>query len=324
MPGLIILLFLGFFGVMMLACGVGFKLMESHQKQRVTQMLKTVSSSSMTVEIKTAPALELAPAAGDKSSLAGRFERLRNLDTAIRGAALGWQVEGVLCAMAGMALAGGFLGNRFNLLVFPWLSIPVTALVLGASPVWYIYKKRAKRMAEFEGQFPEALDFLARSVKAGHALSISLELLASDAEAPLGPEFRRLTNELNLGTPFDVGLRNLSERIPLVDVRFFVSAVVMQRETGGNLAEILSSLATLIRSRFRLKGHVKALSSQARMTALVLQVLPIFLAVAFTFLSPGYLQSMADDPTGRYLILGAVAGQVMGYLIMNRIVNIKI
>ena len=324
MPGLIILLFLGFFGVMMLACGLGFKLMESHQRQRVEQMLKTVSSSAMTVEIKTAPALELAPEAGDKSSLAGRFEFLRNLDTAIRGAALGWRVEGVLFAMAGTALVGGFLGNRFNLLVYPWLSIPITALVLGYSPIWYIHRKRDKRMAEFERQFPEALDFLARSVRAGHALSISLELLASDAEAPLGPEFRRLTNELNLGTPFDVGLRNLSERIPLVDVRFFVSAVLMQRETGGNLTEILSNLATLIRSRFRLKGHVKALSSQGRMTAIVLQVLPILLAVAFSFMSPGYLPSMAADPIGRYMILGAVVGQVMGYLIMKRIVNIKI
>ena len=324
MPGLILLLFFGIFGIMMLACGFGFKLMESYQRQRVQQVLKTVASSTMTVEVKpTTPTIELAAESG-ASSLVEKFPILKGLDVAIRGAALEWKVEVVLCAMVGLAIAGGFLGGRINILVFRWVGVVVGALVLGASPIWYVRYQRTKRLAAFERLFPEALDFLARSVRAGHALAISMELLANDAEPPLGPEFRRLTNELNLGTPFDVGLRNLSERVPLVDVRFFVSAVLLQRETGGNLTEILGNLAGLIRSRFRLKGHVKALSSQGRMTAIVLQVLPIFLAMALMMLSPDYLQGMAADPIGRYLILGAVIGQVLGYLAMQKIVNIKI
>ena len=322
--GPFIILFIGFFGVMMVACALGFKLMESHQRLRVEKVLKTVSSTGMTAETKstTTPDLVLEPTTD--SFLITRFAAFRNLDATIRGAALGWRVEGVLCTMAGMAVVGGFVGWRFNLLVFPWLSIAGIAAVFAASPVIYINFKRSSRMNDFERQFPEALDFLARSVRAGHALSISLEMLANESEAPLGPEFRRLTNELNLGTSFDVGLRNLTERVPLIDVRFFVSAVLLQRETGGNLTEILANLATLIRGRFRLKGQVKALSSQGRMTAAVLTVLPMFLAVAFSFAAPSYLKGMAEDPIGRYLILAAILGQAIGYVIMKRIVNIKV
>jgi tight adherence protein B len=324
MPGLLLLLFLGFFAAMMFACAVGFKFMESHQKLRVERLLKTVSSAGLVVEDRTEPIQDLTLKPTALSSLVTRFGFLRKLDLAISGAALGWRVEGVLYAMGGMALVGGFLGSRFNLLVFPWVSILGAALVFGLSPVWYINHKRTARMAAFERQFPEALDFIARSVRAGHALSISLELLANDAEAPVGPEFRRLTNELNLGAPFDVAIRNLTDRVPLVDVRFFVSAILLQRETGGNLTEILTNLSTLIRSRFRLKGHVKAIASQGKITALVLTVLPIALAIGLTLMSPSYLKGMAADPVGRYLILGAILGQIFGYVIMQRIVKIKV
>lgn len=326
MVGLILILFLGFFGIILLACGVGFKVMETQKRLRVTQVLKTVSSAGTSVETTILPSqsLELSPASGTVSPLVAKIAPLRNLDAAIRGTALGWRVEGVLLAMVILAAVGAFLGSIFTVLMFPWLSSLGLALGLGMAPVWYVYRKRAVRLADFERQFPEALDFVSRSVRAGHALSISLELLANESEAPLGPEFRRLTNELNLGTPFEVGMRNLAERVPLVDVRFFVSAVLLQRETGGNLTEILSSLSKLIRTRFRLKGSVKAMSSQGRITALVLTVLPIGLAFGMMVIAPDYLASMARDPTGRYMILGAVLGQFVGYIIMKRIVDIKV
>jgi tight adherence protein B len=326
MAALFLLLFLGIFGIILLASGLGFKMMESHQRHRVQQVLRTVSSSGPTAETSALPNqnLELAPPPAAISPLIARIGFLRNLDLAIRGAALGWRVESVLFAMVILAAIGGFIGNRITALMFPMLSAIGGALVFGWSPVWYIHRRRAKRMAEFERQFPEALDFVSRSVRAGHALSISLEMLASESEAPLGPEFRRLTNELNLGTPFDVGMRGLAERVPLVDVQFFVSAVLLQRETGGNLTEILSSLATLIRARFRLKGHVQAVSAQGRITALVLMVLPLVVAAGMMLVSHDYLQSMARDPLGRYMIAGAILGQVGAYFLMKRIVNIKV
>lgn len=326
MIGLLLILFLVFFAVIMLACGVGFKVMETQKRLRVTQVLKTVSSSSMSVETTILPSqnLELSPASGAVSPLVAKIAPLRKLDAAIRGAALDWPAEGVLLAMVILAAVGGVLGTHFTILMFPWLSALGLALAFGIAPVWYVYRKRTTRLADFERQFPEALDFVSRSVRAGHALSISLELLASESEAPLGPEFRRLTNELNLGTPFEVGMRNLAERVPLIDVRFFVSAVLLQRETGGNLTEILTSLAKLIRTRFRLKGSVKAMSSQGQITALVLTVLPLGLGAGMMLIAPDYLASMARDPVGRYMILGAVLGQLVGYVIMKRIVNIKV
>ncbi len=326
MTGLFLLLFLAIFGVILLASGVGFKMVETHQRLRVQQVLTTVSSSGTTAKSSILPNqnLELALALDPISPLLAKSGFLRNLDLAIRGAALGWSVESVLSAMVLLAGVGGFIGSRITVLMFPWLSAFGVALAFAISPIWYIRGKRAKRMAEFERQFPEALDFVSRSVRAGHALSISMEMLASEAEAPLGPEFRRLTNELNLGTPFDVGMRNMADRVPLVDVSFFVSAVLLQRETGGNLTEILANLAGLIRARFRLKGHVKAVSSQGRITALVLTVLPIVLAMGLSVLSPDYLKGMARDPVGRYLILGAISGQIGAYFVMKNIVNIKV
>jgi tight adherence protein B len=326
MPGLFFLLFLGIFGIILVASGLGFKMLETRQQRRVEQVLKAVSSAELTAETTVMPTqnLEIVRESSAVARLVDKVGLVRNLDAALRGAALGWRVESVLFSMVILAAVGAFIGSRISVLMFPWLSAVGVALALGGAPVFYIYKKRAGRMVEFEGQFPEALDFVSRSVRAGHALSISLEMLANEAEAPLGPEFRRLTNELNLGTPFDVGLRSLADRVPLVDVRFFVSAVLLQRETGGNLTEILASLATLIRSRFRLKGQVKAMSSQGRITALVLTAMPILLGIAFMVVSPDYLPSMARDPTGRYMILGAVLGQLVGYFIMKRIVNIKV
>ena len=323
---LFIIIFLGIFAVIILASGVGFKMMESHQKHRVQQVLKTVSAAGPSIDMSTlaSQSLELAPAPAAISFLVAKFGVLRNLALAIRGAALDWRVESVLFAILILAALGGFIGSHISVLMFPWLSALGVAVVFGWSPVWYIHHKKAKRMANFEKQFPEALDFIARSVRAGHALSISMEMLANESEAPLGPEFRRLSNELNLGTPFDAGMRGLAERVPLIDVRFFVSAVLLQRETGGNLTEILANLARLIRDRFRLKGHVNAVSSQGRITALVLMVIPIVVAVAMTVVAPDYLPSMARDPVGRYLRAGAIFGQLGAYFVMKQIVNIKV
>ena len=134
----------------------------------------------------------------------------------------------------------------------------VLALTLGSLPYLYVKHKRKKRLWRLEEQFPEALDFLARSMRAGHAFSISLEMLGEELEDPLGMEFRALFNEQNLGAPLDIALRNFGERVPLLDARFFTSSVLLQKQTGGNLSEILSRLAYVIRERFRLKGQVKA------------------------------------------------------------------
>jgi tight adherence protein B len=197
-------------------------------------------------------------------------------------------------------------------------------VAFAALPLLYVNFKRNQRMRAFEEQFPEALDFLARSMRAGHAFSVSLEMMGEETPDPLGQEFRVLFNEQNLGAPLDVALKNLAVRVPLLDVRFFVSSVMLQRQTGGNLSEILSRLAYVIRERFRLKGQVRAASAHGRITAAILTAMPMVVAVAMMFVAPDYLPAMAKDPDGKWLLLGAVLAQLIGYYCMKRIIDIKV
>jgi tight adherence protein B len=175
-----------------------------------------------------------------------------------------------------------------------------------------------------EEQFPESLDFLARSMRAGHAFSISLEMVGEELTDPLGQEFRTLFNEQNLGAPLDVALRNFNNRVPLLDCRFFTSSVLLQKQTGGNLSEILSRLAYVIRERFRLKGQVKAASAHGRMTATILTLLPVATMLALLFVAPGYLQGMAADPDGKKMIGAAIFAQILGNFFIKKIINIKV
>jgi tight adherence protein B len=161
-------------------------------------------------------------------------------------------------------------------------------------------------------------------MRAGHAFSISLEMLGEEMADPLGQEFRALFNEQNLGAPIELALRNLTERVPLLDVRFFASAVMMQRQTGGNLSEILARLAYVIRERFRLKGQVRAASAHGRMTAGILTAMPVCTMFALLVVAPGYLQGMAADPDGRHLIAGCIVAQVIGNLCIRKIIRIKV
>ena len=322
MAGLWVFIFLSFFGVILAAFSLGFKFLETQQRLKVQKVLQTGPSSAPVAETKILRDQE--PGAEAGSTFLTRLAIVRKLEDDIRASGLSWRVEGVLAGILVLAIVGALIGSQYYLLVFKELSIVGLALFLGAIPIIYIRRKRAARLAEFERQFPEALDFMARSVRAGHAFSVSLELLASETPDPLGFEFRKLAHELNLGSPFTSAMGNLVVRVPLIDVRFFVSTVLLQRETGGNLAETLTNLAHLIRERFRLKGAVKAAAAHGKITATVLTLLPIVLAVGLSAVAPTYLSGMAKDPAGRYLILGSIIGQLLGFMVMRKIVDIKV
>jgi tight adherence protein B len=233
-------------------------------------------------------------------------------------------VYSLLIAMVILAVLGALIGPRLNLLMFPWLSSLATALVAASLPYLYVTIVRKKRLAAFEEQFPEALDFLARAMRAGHAFSIALEMLSEESPQPLGQEFRKVFNEHNLGLPIETALQNLSSRVPLLDVSFFVSAVLLQRETGGNLSEILNKLALIIRERFKLKGAVRAASAHGRITGTILTLMPIALMFGLLLVAPGYLQGMAKDPDGRMLIAACIVAIVIGHFLIRKIVNIKV
>jgi tight adherence protein B len=198
------------------------------------------------------------------------------------------------------------------------------AFLFGILPYVYVMRERSKRLGSFEEQFPEALEFLARAMRAGHAFSIALEMLSEESPQPLGSEFRKVYNEHNLGLPIETALTNLTDRVPLLDVKFFVSAVLLQRETGGNLAEILTKLAFVIRERFKLKGQVRAASAHGRITGSILTLMPVVLMFGLMVVAPSYLKGMADDDDGRLIIAAAIGMIIIGHFVIRKIVKIKV
>jgi tight adherence protein B len=255
-------------------------------------------------------------------ALLARLALLERAENLIQQAGAGWSPGGLVMMMAGLAAVAVVL----TVMVAPgWPGVSATVAVLFAAlPYLYLRSRRTRRLAAFEEQFPEALDFLARSMRAGHAFTISLRMASEDMPDPLGLEFRKLFNEQNLGAPLDVALTNLSLRVPLLDVRFFQSAVTLQKQTGGNLGEILTRLAQVIRERFKLKGQVKAASAHGRVTALVLTILPAATAILMFMAAPSYLLSMLSDPDGKKLIAGSIVGQIVGQLVIRKIIRIKV
>ena len=316
------IVFLILFAIVLVAISLGHRFVEAQSKKRVEAMLYATSGAQ---EEKSETSILNDPSKEDplKAFLAESHlpERISGV---IQQAGLSWTVTHLMLLMLIGAVAGGVLGWLIQPLGFQLLSAFAMAFLLGGTPYFYLKYKRTKRMAEFEAQLPEALDFLARSMRAGHAFSISLEMLGSESPDPIGQEFRTLFNEQNLGAPLEVALANFGKRVPLLDVRLFISSVLLQRQTGGNLSEVLTRLGYIIRERFRLRGQVRAASAHGRLTSIILTLLPLFLIAGLLVIAPGYLQGLAADPDGKWMIAGAIVGQVLAYFIMRKIIDIKV
>jgi tight adherence protein B len=195
--------------------------------------------------------------------------------------------------------------------------------VLCMLPYLYARHRRKKRIKKFEEQFPEAIDLIARALRAGHALPTGLGMVADEMLAPVGTEFRMLYDEQNFGLTLPDAMRNFATRVPLLDAKFFVTAVLTQRESGGNLAEVLDNLAQVIRDRFKVKRQVQVISAHGRITGVVLSALPPSLAVAIMFISPTHLQVLMHDPVGHEMIIAAVIMQVLGTIIIRKLCDIE-
>jgi tight adherence protein B len=323
MPLTVVVSFVVVFALSLLAVSVGLKYFDARRKNQVVDMLHTAAGEAVVSVGNLLKEIDSDKPTGLKR-LFGSMHFSKHAEEMIQQAGLNWSSSRLLIAMVLLMIPGVGLG-----LMMPFLfNAPTTAIALGlffgSIPYLVVRSKRSKRLNTLEEQFPESLDFLARSMRAGHAFSISLEMLGEEMADPLGQEFRALFNEQNLGAPIDVALRNFTMRVPLLDVRFFTSSVLLQKQTGGNLSEILSRLAYVIRERFRLKGQVKAASAHGRLTATILTLLPVATMLCLLFVAPGYLQGMADDPDGKYLIGGAIVAQVLGNFFIKKIINIKV
>jgi tight adherence protein B len=205
---------------------------------------------------------------------------------------------------------------------------PIAALFLGivalSVPLAYVAFMRARRLAQFEEHFPEALDLIGRAVRAGHAFTTGLEMVSKESSEPVSGEFRATFEEQNFGLPLRDALLNMAERVPVIDVRFFVTALLVQKETGGNLAELLDELSRLIRERFRIYREVKVRTAQGRLTAAVLIALPFVMLIVMELLNPTYVQVLWTDPLGPIMLGGAAGLQVLGALIIWKIVHIQV
>jgi tight adherence protein B len=191
-------------------------------------------------------------------------------------------------------------------------------------PYAYASHMRTKRFQKFEEKFPEAIDTLARAVRAGHAFTTALELIANELAEPVAGEFRQLYEEQKFGLPVRDALVNLTERIPLVDVKFFVTAVMLQRETGGNLAEILDNLSHIIRERFKILRQVRVHTAQGRLTMVLLMALPPTIVVCMLLLNPGFIHPLFADPLGHTLVVAGITLQTMGYFVIRKIIRIEV
>jgi len=225
----------------------------------------------------------------------------------------------MICAIVGL---GTYLGAGY-FLPHLYYTLPL-GIIAALLPIAYVAFKRKRRLRKFEEHFPEALYLLGRAVRAGHAFTTGLEMISKECAEPLAGEFRTAFEEQNFGLPLRDALLNLTERVPLIDVRFFVTALLIQKETGGNLAEILDGLARVIRDRFRIYREVQVRTAQGRLTAGILIALPIMMLIILSALNPKYVGVLFTDPKGPIVLAIAAIMQVIGSAILWKIIHFEV
>lgn len=224
----------------------------------------------------------------------------------------------------GLSLALG-LGTT---IILPLVRVPLAAapvgILVGFIPFFALFMKRKRRLTAFGRQLPEALELIGRALRAGHSLASGFKLVADEMPPPIATEFERCYEAQNLGIPLEEAIEEMTNRVPNLDLRFFATAVILQRQTGGDLAEILDKIGYIVRERFKIWGQIQALTGEGRLSGIVLLALPPALFVVMWYLNPGYSMTLFTDPMGHQMLAGAVIMQIFGALVIRKIVNIKV
>jgi len=247
--------------------------------------------------------------------------RIHSLDRLLVQSGLQLSVAGFI-GYTLMAILGGM--SIAILLNLTSLMVMLLTVVMGFVPLYLVMNARKKRLGKIEEQLPEAIDLMARALKAGHAFSGALQMVADEGPEPIAEEFRVTFDEVNYGIALQDALMSLSIRIPITDLRYFVIAVLIQRESGGNLSELLENISGLIRARLKLLGTIRVLSAEGKLSAWILSCLPFALAAVIHLVNPGFLSVLFTDPIGPLLIGGALTLMVIGVFIMSRIIKIRV
>ncbi len=317
---LILLLFLALF-VGLLALGAGW--IQKDEGRVMRERLMSLARAT-----QRAPSEELALLRDELLSAIPAFDRLlassvriTRLQAALAQADIQMRPGRFLLMTASL---GAAIGLFASLLKVGWWLPPVGVALGLAIPFVIVSQLRKWRLSKFESRFPEAIDLLSRAVRAGHSLVSGLEMISNELTEPLAGEFRKVFEEQKFGMPLRDALLNLGERIPLADVRLFVTSLLLQHETGGNLTELLDKLSYLIRERFKLIRQVRVYTAHARVTMIMLMGLPVAFVVLMSLSNPEYLRPLYRDPMGQKMTALAVGLQVIGYFLIRKIINIRV
>lgn len=320
----IIICLAAFFGVAALVGGVAFMLRGDEGRsteerlQILTGAMSPKSSALMSDKEGSllAAAMEGGPTLFDQL-MQNRFDLRKFLEQADS------PISSTKLLLISLALGGA--GAMVGVLVrIPMMFAPLIGITFMLMPMAWLYIRRGRRLANFAKQLPEALELISRALRAGHSLASGFNLVAEEMPEPISREFSRAYEAQNLGKPLDTALEEMTDRVPNLDLRFFATAVILQRQTGGDLAEILDKIGYIIRERFKIWGQVQALTGEGRLSGIVLLALPPALFVAMWRLNPDYCMQLFTDPMGHQMLAVAVILQVVGALVIRKIVNIKV
>lgn len=293
----------------------------ARRRRIVAQRLERVETEGLTAIPGDSELLRREQELGWAKRLTTRLVHLQELGILLEQASVDWTVQGYVIRSLGFALALG-MGT---LIVGAHFLVVVCCATAGAFfPYMYIRRKRARRVMAFEDALPEAVDLLGRAIRAGHPLSAGLRMVGDEGREPVAGEFRRVFEEQRFGLSLEDSLLGMADRVPLVDVRIFAAAVLIQREVGGNLAEILDKLSDVIRQRFTLQRQLNVYTAQGRLSGLILALLPVGVGFLMYLLNGEYTLELFRDPRGRFMVGTALCLQVLGYLWIRKVVDVEL
>jgi tight adherence protein B len=319
---LIIIAAITFTGVTLIVLGLAL-LMRNKPQNRIEDRLGLMTGKANPAAKKNSlKESVLAHPLDDSPGILERFiQRFGDVNKVFEQADTSLTIFKLLLISMGMALFGGILAIAIRIVP---LLVPLVAVIMGCLPLIWVLMRRKRRLKRFAAQLPEAMEMLARTLRSGQSLGFGISLVANEMGQPISGEFGHVFEEQNLGIPVEQSLKELAERIPNLDLKFFVTAVILQRQTGGDLAEILDKIGSLIRDRFRIWGQVQALTGEGRLSGVVLLVLPLVLFLAVYQLNPDYIKVLFTDPMGTKMLAAAVFMQILGALVIRKIVNIRV
>ncbi|MBC8355333.1 MAG: type II secretion system F family protein [Planctomycetes bacterium] len=281
----------------------------------------TGAAGATTMKGQDGTSLMLGTAAEGKTAAVDFLNRFGDIQRFLSQANVSITAGQFLAATIGLGAVGALIIFTLGL---PFYFAPLAAGVLGSLPFGYVFIARKRRVGAFAKQLPDALELVSRALRAGHSLAAGFNLVGDEMPQPISGEFARCYEEQNLGIPLEEALEGMTERVPNLDLRFFATAVILQRQTGGDLAEILDKIGHLVRERFQIFGQIQALTGEGRLSGIVLLALPPVLFVVMYRLNPDYVMVLFTDEIGKLMLTGAVFMQLAGAFVIKKIINIKV